>query len=152
MFIDASYKNSIVLIESAGYFPKVIELNNDSLVTYMNKIEEKFILENIYFDFDSYDLNINSKKYLDIIYLWLKDNDHLEIEISGHTDKTGDGEYNYKLSENRARSVYNYLKDKEHNFYKLSFKGYGSSVPIKKHYEGVQNRRIEFRIRHQKKN
>ena len=150
-FIDASYKNSIVLIESAGYFPKVIELNNDSLVTYMNKIEEKFILENIYFDFDSYDLNNNSKKYLDIIYLWLKDNDHLEIEISGHTDKTGDGEYNYKLSENRARSVYNYLKDKEHNFYKLSFKGYGSSVPIKKHYEGVQNRRIEFRIRHQKK-
>ena len=144
--IDASYKNALVLVESLGYFPKVLEIKNDSMTVYMRKIKEKFILENIYFDFDSYELNIESKKYLDIIYLWLKDNDQLKIEISGHTDKTGDDEYNFQLSKNRAHSVYNYLKNKEHNFYNLSFKGYGSSVPVEKNYEGVKNRRIEFRI------
>ena len=86
-----------------------------------------------------------------MIYLWLKDNDQLKIEISGHTDKTGEGEYNYQLSENRAESVYNYLKNKDHNFYNLSFRGYGSSVPVEKNYEGDKNRRIEFRILNNKK-
>lgn len=150
-FIDASYKNALVLVESPGYFPKVIEIKNDSMTIYMRKIKENFILENIYFDFDSYDLNIESQKYLDMIYVWLKDNDQLRIEISGHTDKTGEGEYNYQLSENRAESVYNYLKNKDHNFYNLSFKGYGNSIPVQKNYEGDKNRRIEFRILNNKK-
>jgi len=145
-FIDASYNNSTVLVESSGYFPKVIEIRNDSNIVYMRKTGEKFILENIYFDFDSYDLNTESKKYLDIIFLWLKDNDELRIEISGHTDKIGTDEYNYLLSRNRAESVYNYLKNKDHNFYNLTFRGYGSSIPVEKNYEGEKNRRIEFSV------
>ena len=145
-YIESKYNNSMVLVESLGYFPKVIEIKNDSNIIYMQKIEEKFILEKIYFDFDSYRLNKDSKKYLDIIYIWLRDNKHLNIEISGHTDKIGSDDYNNLLSKNRAKSVYDYLVSKGGNLNNLSFRGYGSSQPIERNYEGDKNRRIEFNI------
>ncbi len=44
-YIESKYNNSMVLVESLGYFPKVIEIKNDSNIIYMQKIEEKFILE-----------------------------------------------------------------------------------------------------------
>ncbi len=150
-YIESKYNNSLVLVESSGYFPKVIEIKSDSNIIYMRKIKEKFILEKIYFDFDSYKLNEESKKYLDIIYIWLKENDNLKIEISGHTDKSGTEEYNNLLSSNRAKSVYDYLLNKDQNLDNLTFRGYGSSQPIEKDYDGYKNRRIEFNITNKSK-
>jgi outer membrane protein OmpA-like peptidoglycan-associated protein len=39
-------------------------------------------------------------------------NPEVKLEIAGHTDDTGNDEYNMKLSELRAESVYNYLVSK----------------------------------------
>ena len=139
--------NSKILIEKEDYFPRIIsEFEMDTVVTLLKRMKDEFILENVYFDLDSYDLNIDSKQTLDIISLWLRNNSHHKIEIGGHTDRLGSEEYNLDLSEKRALSVYNYLLSKQEELSNLSYKGYGSTIPLRKKYDGPKNRRIEFKI------
>lgn len=73
----------------------------------------------------------------------------LKIEIGGHTDKSGNEDKNKSLSTNRAKFIYESLL--KHNISKerLSYKGYGSSMPAytNKTKEGRDaNRRIEVKI------
>ena len=108
-------------------------------------MKKYFVLENVYFDFDKYDLNVEVKKYLDIIYTWLLKNQNLKIEIGGHTDDVGGDVYNMNLSLKRAYSVYEYLTSKG-GVDNLSYKGYGNLKPRKNEVENSKNRRIEFII------
>ena len=69
------------------------------------------------------------------------------IVIEGHTDSTGDEEYNLLLSKRRAASVGNYLIENGIDSNRLSYKGYGSKYPIDTNEteEGKErNRRVEF--------
>ena len=54
----------------------------------------------------------------------------MKIEISGHTDKTGSEPLNFKLSEDRAKAVVEYLVQKGIDQSRLEYKGYGSLQPI----------------------
>ena len=135
------------LAQSNGYFPEIINGPfEDSVVVLLNRIKKQYVLENIYFELDSYELSTDSKNVLDIIILWLSKNDNIKIEIGGHTDDIGDDNYNLILSEKRANSVFRYLLEKNKNLKNLSFKGYGNRLPISSGYNGPKNRRIEFRI------
>jgi outer membrane protein OmpA-like peptidoglycan-associated protein len=65
----------------------------------MNKLDtlslnKPFILENIYFDFDSYRLSSKSFATLDSIANYLKDHKTIEFIINGHTDNIGSSFYN----------------------------------------------------------
>jgi len=62
---------------------------------------EKFSL--ILFDFDKSNIESNNKKIIDYISKRIKPESI--IEIKGYTDRTGDAQYNMKLSEKRAGSV-----------------------------------------------
>jgi len=80
----------------------------------------------------------------------MKNNKSIKIEIGGHTDNTGTVKHNLVLSKNRAKSVFEYLIDKGINKKRLSFKGYGSKIPIadNKTKKGkALNRRTEIKIR-----
>jgi outer membrane protein OmpA-like peptidoglycan-associated protein len=69
------------------------------------------------------------------------------ILIEGHTESTGDEEYNMILSEKRAKSVGKFLIENGIDPERLSFKGYGSQYPIDTNEtrEGrARNRRVEF--------
>ena len=146
--IDNSYlKNSFAVLDADGYIPEVISLNeSDTISIYLTPFEDNIILKNIYFDFDNYILNDSSKKYIKVIYDWLIDNHIKEILITGHTDDIGAEEYNKILSEKRAKSVYEYLLSMSIEKLKISYKGYGSSKPVRDGYDGPRNRRIEFTI------
>ena len=135
------------LVQSDGYFPKIISGPfEDTVDVLLKRIKKQYILENIYFELDSYELNDESKNILDIMILWLSKNDKIKIEIGGHTDDIGDNDYNLILSQNRANSVYKYLLEKNKNLKNLLYKGYGNRVPISSGYNGPKNRRIEFKI------
>jgi len=80
----------------------------------------------------------------------LKENPHVSIEIQGHTDDVGNDKTNLILSDNRAKSVYEYLV--QNNIYpsRLSYKGYGELKPIapNTNEEGrAKNRRTVFVIK-----
>ncbi len=107
------------------------------------------ILNNIFFEFDKYDLQGKSRTELQEIVRFLNENPTLKVEIGGHTDNVGASDYNLQLSEKRAKSVYDYLLEAGIQKNRLFSKGYGQNKPIVKNNseENRQlNRRIEFKI------
>ncbi len=79
----------------------------------------------------------------------MKQNPDMKLELSGHTDGKGSVDYNQKLSEQRAKAVYDYLVKAGVSKTNLTWKGYGKSEPIATNdtAEGRQlNRRVELRI------
>ncbi len=72
----------------------------------------------------------------------------VNIQIEGHTDQTGDPQYNQVLSEQRAKAVYDFLIESGIPSDQLKFIGLGSTRPVELDLTlSDQNRRIEFRIR-----
>jgi outer membrane protein OmpA-like peptidoglycan-associated protein len=107
------------------------------------------VLNNIFFDTDSYALLEKSKSELERLVDFLKLNPSIKIKINGHTDNQGDEKSNKILSENRAKSVVNYLIKEGISSDRLSSAGYGATIPIDTNQtdEGrAKNRRTEFKI------
>lgn len=112
-------------------------------------LESKICLSNIYFDFDSYKLKKKSYPELQRLKEYLLLNNHIKIEIGGHTDDRGSDIYNKDLSEKRAGQVYNYLVENGISKGRLQFKGYGSAVPVdnaKTEEARQKNRRTEIKV------
>lgn len=110
---------------------------------------QKVILENIFFDFDSYALNPKSDQEIREIYRFLSLNPQLKVRLEGHTDNQGTTAYNAELSRNRAQSVYQRLIDMGISSDRLEFKGLGSSKPLGPNDTEAQralNRRTELHI------
>ena len=79
----------------------------------------------------------------------LEENPAIEIEMSAHTDSYGSDEYNFKLSDNRARSVMEYILSKGIAPHRIISQGYGETKPVAQNDtpENRQlNRRVEFTI------
>ncbi len=77
----------------------------------------------------------------------------IQIEISGHTDRSGNEATNKSLSKDRAKFVYNYLINKGISKERLSYKGFGSSKPAytnKTKTGRAANRRIEITLLNKK--
>jgi len=115
----------------------------------LNKIQvgEKVVLNNVFFESDKYELKPESEAELGVILKLLEKNKTLKIEIGGHTDNSGLEIENRKLSENRAKSVYEYLVSKGADAGRISYKGYADSKPVAPNStaEGkAKNRRTEF--------
>jgi outer membrane protein OmpA-like peptidoglycan-associated protein len=86
---------------------------------------------------------------LDRVVKLLQDNPAIEIEMSAHTDSYGSDDYNFKLSDNRARSVMEYILSKDISPSRIISHGYGETVPVAPNDtpENRQlNRRVEFKI------
>lgn len=113
------------------------------------KTGETVILENVFFKTDSFNLDPGSFTELDKLYFYLKEIPEINIQIRGHTDDTGDINYNLDLSLKRARSVYIYMINKGISKNRLSYDGFGLSIPRADNTteEGrALNRRTEFKI------
>jgi outer membrane protein OmpA-like peptidoglycan-associated protein/tetratricopeptide (TPR) repeat protein len=109
----------------------------------------KVVLKNIFFDVDQYVLKDESKIELDKLVSFLKANATLTIEVSGHTDNTGNKQKNLDLSLNRAKAVMNYLVQQGIVNNRLTAKGYADDQPIADNKTDAgrkQNRRTEFKI------
>jgi hypothetical protein len=118
------------------------------------KVGEKMQLSNVFYEIDSWQLKKESMSELNNLATLLSDNKDLIIEIGGYTDSTGLVEHNQILSEKRALSVVNYLKDKGISSDRLKYKGYGDTSPIGDNMtvDGRQlNRRTEAKIVERKK-
>lgn len=107
------------------------------------------ILRNIFFDFGKADLKPESTMELQRLVKLMNDIPQIKVEISGHTDNVGSDAANVKLSDDRAKSVVNYLIKEGVPAGRLIAKGYGASKPLagNETNEGRQlNRRTEFKI------
>ena len=166
--IDGSFKivlpydkNYLIRATADKFFAQSENLNLDSLVKigyreihkdlYLVPIEigQVVRLNNVFFDFDKWDLRSESFVELDRVVKLLQENPAIEIEMSAHTDSYGSDDYNFKLSDNRARSVMEYILSKGITSNRITSQGYGETVPVAPNDtpENRQlNRRVEFKI------
>ena len=106
-------------------------------------------LRDIYYETNSYTLTQASKVVLALFIEFLKDNPTVKVEIQGHTDNIGNDDANQKLSEQRAKAVYDYVIGKGIPANRLRYKGYGESQPIADNNTAIgraKNRRTVFLI------
>ena len=107
------------------------------------------VLKNIFFDVNQYELIPASQIELDEVVKLLNENPAVSIQINGYTDNVGKPADNLLLSENRAKSVVNYLKTKGIEPKRLYYKGYGEAQPVSPNTTEAgraQNRRTELKI------
>ncbi len=134
----------------------VTNITFDTLLVLDRKERNKiFVLENIYFGYDSADIRKDAARELDKLVVLLNDNTDLRIEMGSHTDSVASEAYNIELSQRRAESTVNYLIRNGIDPARLVAKGYGESKPIARNTnpDGTdnptgrqRNRRTEFKI------
>jgi outer membrane protein OmpA-like peptidoglycan-associated protein len=115
-------------------------------------VGDKIYLENILFEKGSSQLMMKSKLELDRLARTLQKYKTLEFEIQGHVcctppyqkEAIDKDTKKRALSKNRAESVYKYLLFKRISKTRMTFKGYGNTVPLGKGTE--YDRRVELMI------
>jgi OOP family OmpA-OmpF porin len=88
-------------------------------------------LKGVNFDFDKATLRPDAVAILSEATEILKRYPELKVEVAGHTDQCGKDDYNQKLSERRAKAVYDYLTSNGVDAGRLAGpNGYGESRPL----------------------
>jgi len=114
---------------------------------------KEIVLENIYYDYDKWDIRPDAEPTLNRLAEVLRQNATIRIQLGSHTDCRGTDSYNQNLSQRRAESAVNYLISKGIDAGRLSAKGYGESQPAAlcsctscTEAEHQTNRRTTFKV------
>ncbi|QSP95089.1 OmpA family protein [Marinobacter salinisoli] len=138
---------SLHVLEQRALDNKVSVLSSKELKQRLD-LTGRAIVGGIIFEHDSASILENSKPALGQVAALLSSTTDLKLYVVGHTDNTGDLEYNRRLSESRARSVVDHLvtfhgiaRDRLQGFGIASLSPEGSNTSA----EGrAQNRRAEL--------
>ena len=113
----------------------------------------EIVLENIYYDYDKWDIRPDAEPTLNRLADVLRQNPKIRIQLGSHTDCRGNDSYNQNLSQRRAQSAVNYLISKGLDPERLSAIGYGESQPAAScictrctEAEHQTNRRTTFKV------
>ena len=139
------------------FYSEYFKLTNESstkalsLNALLQKVEsgKSVVLKNIFFDVDDYSFKKESLIELEKLKYFLTSNPGVSVMIEGHTDNTGNENYNRSLSENRAKAVYLYLIKHGIKPERLQYVGYGSQQAIDTNETErgrSNNRRTVFKI------
>jgi outer membrane protein OmpA-like peptidoglycan-associated protein/tetratricopeptide (TPR) repeat protein len=126
-----------------------VKLELDTLV-----IGKPIVLNNIYYDFDKWDIRADAEPDLNHLVKVMKDNPEIRVELGSHTDCRGSDKYNQKLSQKRAQSAVDYIIAHGVEASRIYAKGYGESVLVNGCRDGAKcseeehqmNRRTEFKV------
>ncbi len=153
-----------VLAYHNGYFASRIDIEEDvksgrkRAVVLMRLSEAKVnsVVKVIFYDYDAYNLNNLSKRDLNEIYFFLKENSGSVVEMGTHTDCRGTHEYNLELSERRAQSVVDFIiRNRDVDPSRIVWKGYGEGQLVNDCHDDnpncteeqhSQNRRAEVKV------
>lgn len=117
-------------------------------------IDRAIRLDNIYYDYNKWDIRFDAAIELDKLVKIMKENPEINIELSSHTDCRGKDKYNMTLSQKRAESAVNYIISQGISSSRIYAKGYGESKLLNHCDDGVictedehqMNRRTEFKV------
>ncbi len=114
-----------------------------------------FPIKNLYFVGNKYVLLPKSEPTLPKLLAFMKKNDCGKIEIAGHINQPNrppvvPESWDFKLSVNRAKMVYDYLLENGISADRMTYKGYGNSQMIyptaRTEEKQAKNRRVEIRV------
>jgi outer membrane protein OmpA-like peptidoglycan-associated protein/tetratricopeptide (TPR) repeat protein len=119
------------------------------------KLNENFTVENIYYDFNSWEINETAKDPLNRLASMMLRNPHISIALISHTDSRASDEFNLELSQKRAEEARNFLIERGVESRRISAIGKGETQ-LANHcddrvecseIEHAENRRTEFIIK-----
>jgi len=157
-------KSYSILGEKIGFYPNTVNTTTNGIspgdtvkvALYLDSLKKgkTFRLDNIYYDFNKYNIRPDAAVILDGLVKIMQDNPTLKIELSSHTDSRGSDQYNQTLSQKRAQAAVDYLVSKGITRDRMIAKGYGESRLLNRCANGVKcseadhqlNRRTEFTV------
>jgi peptidoglycan-associated lipoprotein len=107
-------------------------------------------INDIHFDFDSYDIRPMDAKVLEASVHWLKTHPDALLVIEGHADERGTGEYNVALGERRAKASMNYMVSHGIQASRITVMSYGEERNVcreKMERCWSKNRRAHFLVK-----
>ena len=113
----------------------------------MMMAKNRFLSENIYFDFDNATLDYQAQELLKQKAMWLRDNPDANAVIEGHCDERGTNAYNLALGERRAESAKSFLVNLGISSTRLTTISYGEEKPVdmgQNEESWAKNRRASF--------
>lgn len=125
----------------------------DSIVVTMERVVD-IDLSLIFYDLNKATLRERSKTVLDSVVVYMNAVQHVNVELSSHTDCRGSNEHNEKLSQERAQSCVDYIVAAGISKDRIIPRGYGERCLKNDCADGVsctetqhqENRRTELRI------
>ena len=145
------YQNSSKNISTVD---KPFGIIKDTLWVEKVVVGQKFVMENIFYDFDKWDILPESEVELHKLIKIMNDNPGWKVELGSHTDARGSDSYNEILSQKRSDSAVGYIVKNGISKDRIIAKGYGETQLVNHCKNGVEctddehrkNRRTEFKI------
>ncbi|KLT66689.1 OmpA family protein [Pedobacter sp. BMA] len=123
---------------------------------YLEKIvlDKPIRLENIYYDFDKFNIRPDAAIELNKLVKMMQENPTIWIELGSHTDSRGNDQYNQWLSQSRANAAVKYIVERGIDKNRITAMGYGERRLLNDCANGIKcsaaehqlNRRTEFKI------
>jgi OOP family OmpA-OmpF porin len=149
---DSLISTKKTYVDASKYQSEVAEEKLEIISFKEAALEGKAIeLKDLQFDFAKAELRPEAQTELKRIYANIK-GFNWAIEVGGHTDNVGTEQRNLELSTRRAQTVRDYLVSQGYPAEKISFRGYGPSMPVDKtdsEAARARNRRVEIKVKKQ---
>lgn len=128
-------------------------MQNLILNKHLLKINDSWMLNNIHYNFDKWNIRADAEPILDSLITLLRMYP-IRVELGSHTDSRGTFEYNDRLSQRRAESVVAYLVEHGIDSSRVTAKGYGKRFLLNRCVDRVPcserdhqvNRRTEVKV------
>lgn len=150
MVSKTGYESKMLDLTFSDIDPPVLDIYLDPIEEII--VEEKIMLNPIYFDFDKSNITNQAAFELDKLVALMKKYPDMIIRAESHTDARGPATYNRGLSDRRAKSTAQYVISKGISEDRISGVGKGEDEPKIDCSQGcskeehAQNRRSEFII------
>ena len=149
-----------LVVKGDGYLDQSVIVDTirlaavDTVWLYKKELNKTFVLDNIYYNYDKWDILPESEIELNKLIKIMNDNPDIKVELGSHTDSRGSDSYNEWLSQKRSDSAVGYIIKSGITKNKIVAKGYGESKLVNECKNGVKcsdtehrkNRRTEFKI------
>jgi peptidoglycan-associated lipoprotein len=155
---DYTVKKTVKLKKDPNYNPNDPNKNNDpngggGEIVVIKK-NEAIRLNNIYYEYDKYDILPDAEQDLSILQELMEEYPDMVIELSSHTDARGNDSYNQSLSLKRAQSAKSWLVERGVDASRIKGVGYGEKQILNRCKNDVRcseeehrlNRRTEFKL------
>lgn len=123
------------------------QLKAEAMDRDMMMAKNRFLSENVYFDFDNATLDYQAQELLKQKAMWLRDFPEANVVIEGHCDERGTNAYNLALGERRAESAKAFLVNLGISDARLTTISYGEEKPLdmgQSEESWAKNRRAAF--------
>ena len=130
-YIFAAFKDGFLRDKATANTIGMADSKDFRFELYLTPTDSPIKVENIGYEFGSWELLPESKTALDTVVRVLVFNPTITIELMAHTDYVGSDQFNFDLSQKRAQSVVDYLIEKGISPQRLVAKGYGETWPKK---------------------